>query len=132
VKSWLPLNEADTGGAVRMLSELLHQKGILTQSEMARVNGPGHAPVVPRCFASFRPCWKPPFPQPLRRRPSRNLRGPKQESPVPPVTSAARFPVQLYGTILWNAFYNTAGTNIEDIPLLATKRGTDSLREFSV
>jgi len=129
------IERADTGGAVRMLSELLHQKGILTQSEMARVMGPGTPPssqgvrFVPAVLEAAIPAASPaagaapPQPQPA---------GPKQESPVPPVTSAARFPVQIYGTVLWNAFYNTAGTNIEDIPLLATKRGTDPFENFGM
>jgi hypothetical protein len=34
--------------------------------------------------------------------------------------------------VLWNAFYNTAGTNIEDIPLLATKRGADPYENFGM
>ena len=34
--------------------------------------------------------------------------------------------------MLWNSFYNTAGTNIEDIPLVATKRGTDPFENFGM
>jgi hypothetical protein len=30
----------------------------------------------------------------------------------------------LYGTVLFNAFYNTASNNIEDLPLFLTKQGT--------
>jgi len=35
------------------------------------------------------------------------------------------FPLQVYGTVLLNALYNTALTNIEDIPLFVGKRGSD-------
>jgi len=35
------------------------------------------------------------------------------------------FPLQVYGTLLLNAVYNTALTNIEDIPLFTGKQGSD-------
>ena len=40
--------------------------------------------------------------------------------------------MQAYGTLLWNSFYNTGGTNIEDIPLVASKRGTDPYSNFGM
>jgi hypothetical protein len=34
--------------------------------------------------------------------------------------------VSLYGTVMLNAFYNTAGANIQDIPLFLAKQGSDT------
>lgn len=114
------IDHADAEEAVRMLSAMLYDKGVLTRSEIARLGGasslgPGDARLVPATMATSTQAAAP-LPQPVK---------PRETSAAPAVTSAARFPVQIYGTVLWNAFYNTAGTNIEDIPLLATKRGTD-------
>jgi hypothetical protein len=114
------VERADSAESVRLLASILYQKGALTESEWARVN-PGDAAMdgvraVPAALTQMKPAAQPPR---------------AQEAP-PPVSSAARFPVQIYGTVLWNSFYNTAGVNIEDIPLLATKRGTDPYENFGM
>jgi hypothetical protein len=121
------IERAETDDAVRLLSAMLYQKGILTPSEMARVYGPaagaaGEVRFLPAVATTAAPAVQTPRPQTT----------PNQTADVPAVTSAAHFPVQIYGTVLWNAFYNTAGTNIEDIPLLATKRGTDPYENFGM
>ncbi|MES1262044.1 MAG: hypothetical protein ABUS49_09930, partial [Acidobacteriota bacterium] len=51
---------------------------------------------------------------------------------TPEVTSASHFPIQIYGTVLWNSFYNSAGTNVEDIPLVASKAGSDPHGNFGM
>ncbi|HEV2690160.1 MAG TPA: hypothetical protein VGV35_16495 [Bryobacteraceae bacterium] len=114
--------------AVRLLTAVLYQKGILTQSEMAQVRGPaapgGDVRYVPAVMTAATPVAGSAIAPPQSTS--------KQEATVPPVTAASKFPVQIYGTVLWNAFYNTAGTNIEDIPLVATKRGTDPFENFGM
>ena len=52
--------------------------------------------------------------------------------PSPEAVEKAFERLQLYGTAIWNAFDNTAGVNIEDIPSLATKRGTDPYQNFGM
>ncbi|HYT91289.1 MAG TPA: hypothetical protein VEL76_21430, partial [Gemmataceae bacterium] len=115
------VERADSTESVRLLASMLYQKGVLTDSELARMNPGGAATmdgvrVIPAVMAQAMPVAQTPKPQ---------------EAP-PPVSSAARFPLQVYGNVLWNTFYNTAGVNIEDIPLLATKRGTDPYENFGM
>ncbi|HYL72591.1 MAG TPA: hypothetical protein VEU96_00210 [Bryobacteraceae bacterium] len=121
------IERAEANDAVRLLSAALYQKGILTQAEMARVSGPatvapGEVRFVPVVATTTTPAVHTAQPQSTTR----------QTAEIPAVTSASHFPVQIYGTVLWNAFYNTAGTNIEDIPLLGTKRGTDPFENFGM
>jgi hypothetical protein len=52
-------------------------------------------------------------------------KGPETVSNAPAVTSQSKVPVTLYGTILLNAFFDTSLNNIEDIPLFASKKGSD-------
>lgn len=130
------VEHADAEEAVRMLSAMLYEKGILTRSEIARVGGSGGvAPILGSFEAKLVPALlTTPVPGPVAMAAAPAVQqaavapakpGGTTTSAAPAVTSAARFGVQVYGTALFNAFYNTAGTNIEDIPLLATRRGTD-------
>lgn len=124
------IEQAGADDAVRMLSAALYRKGILTQSEMARVSGPvagpsddlRFLPVVASTVAV------PPSVH-TAQAPATTTAGTTQ---IPEVTAASHFPVQIYGTVLWNSFYNTAGTNIEDIPLVASKNGTDPNGNFGM
>ena len=85
---------------VAVLAALLQAKGVLTAAEMARV--------APRTDVSAQAVARPPQP------PST---GSKLDTEAPPVTADSKFPVSVYGTILMNAFYNTAATNMSDVPL---------------
>jgi len=120
--------------AVRLLVAVLYQKGVLTPMELAEVRGPaatmpGNFEYVPTVFTAA-PREAVAVSQSSSIAPPQT--GTKQQTSVPPVTAASKFPVQIYGTVLWNSFYNTAGTNIEDIPLVATKRGTDPFENFGM
>ncbi len=86
--------------ATRVLAAMLHEKGVLTDAELARVS-PVAGPRV--------------APAPLR------------QEPAPAVTSQSKFPITVYGTVLWNAFSNTAALNNQDVPLLASRQGSDTL-----
>jgi hypothetical protein len=103
------LERANPAEAVSLLTDLLQKKGVLTNAEVARVNG------------SDSPAAANPRPAPV-----------KQPEAAPAVTAASRSPLQIYGTVLWNAFENTAGVNIADIPLLASKRGVDPFENFAM
>lgn len=109
------------GKRVEVLVSILEQKGLLTDADLARLQeatGPrtGDAGVrlVPAAVATVAqaPAPAPPKPAP---------------EAAPPVASQTRVPVTVYGTLLMNAFYNTSLANIQDIPLLAGKQGSDTL-----
>jgi hypothetical protein len=129
------IERAGADDAIRMLSTALYKKGILTQPEMARVYGMVPAPssessddvrflpaVATRVVATTAPAVPP----------TQTATTTAGTTQIPQVTSASHFPIQLYGTVLWNSFYNTAGTNIEDIPLVASKNGTDPNGNFGM
>src|ERR1041385_659174 len=106
---------ADPEKRVQLLASILEEKGVLSRAEVARL--------MPRSDASdsnlaaqLRPAVYKPDPAPQA------VSGPKPAESAPAVTSQNRFPVTIYGTLLTNAFYNTALTNIEDIPLFAGKQ----------
>lgn len=84
---------------VAMLAGLLQQKGLLTAADLARLS-----------LAVDRPV---------------SAQGPRQKAEAPPVTAQSKAPVTIYGTLLLNAFINTAATNIQDVPLFADKQGSD-------
>ena len=110
--------------AVALLTDLLARKGLLTASEVAAVvQGPpkGAVRFVPVTAAKS-------LAEPVPAQPPRSS-GPETAGAV---TTASKSPLQFYGTILWNAFGNTAGTNVEDIPLVASKNGADPYQNFGM
>lgn len=96
----------------RLLAAILVSKGVLSDAEAARVGAQPEPRVVAAVAMAVPPT------QGLREAPER---------PPPPVVAQSKFPVMIYGTLLWNAFFNTAVTNIEDVPLLLGKQGADPL-----
>ena len=110
---------------LRVLVSLLETRGVLTTADVARIStGAGDqtltasARIVPAVYTNAVPAPAPAAPQAAPKK------GPETAS-VPPFTSQSKFPVTVYGTVLLNAVYNTALTNIEDIPLIAGKQGSD-------
>jgi hypothetical protein len=124
------IERAGADDAVRLLSATLYERGILTQSEMARVSRPaagvpGEARFVPVVATAAVPA--------VTASPAQSANAQSTATvQTPEVTSASHFPIQIYGTVLWNSFYNTAGTNIEDIPLVASKAGSDPYGNFGM
>ena len=115
-----------TGSAARVqtLASILAEKGLLNNSDLTRLAqaSSGAQPaepvrLVPAVLATGAP-QPPGGPKPAPK--------PAPE-PAPAVTAQSKVPITVYGTLLFNAFYNTALTNIEDIPLLAGKQGSDAL-----
>ena len=91
---------AAQGERVTILAGLLQQKGLLSGADLAQLS------IAPRPPA-------PPAPQ-----------GPQQKE-APPVVAQSKVPVTIYGNLLLNAFMDTAGTNIQDVPLFTSKQGSD-------
>ncbi len=108
-------------GADRLstLAAILQTKGILSQGDMARLS-PAPAPVANADTAKALPVAAAKGSEPPTSRPS------STPSLDQSFKTGKRVPVSVYGTILFNAGYNTAGTNIEDVPLLLTKQNTDA------
>lgn len=103
---------------VGTLAALLKDKGLLTDADLAQLSSPVSQPstgveaAAPGTTQHARPA-----------RPA----GPSTDTSAPPVTAESRFPVSIYGTVLMNTFFNTAATNIIDLPLFAAKQGSDAL-----
>ncbi len=93
-------------------------KGILSQGDMARLS-PAPAPVAPAETTAALPVASAKASEPPTSRPSAT------PSLDPSFETGKRIPVSLYGTVLFNAGYNTAAANIEDVPLFLSKQNTD-------
>jgi len=93
---------ASPAGRINALAAILQNKGLLTTAEVAQL---GMAPAAPK-----------PAPRPVVA---------AAAAPAIPVTTTSRVPVSLYGTLVFNAFANTAAANIEDFPLFASKQSSD-------
>lgn len=110
------LQSAPSEDRVRILASLLQVKGVLSSAEVASVTRNASVPLIPVVYASSSAAsavQQPP------------AKGPESASTAPPVTSPNKVPVTVYGTVLLNAFYDTSLNNIEDIPLFASKEGSD-------
>jgi len=110
------VESAAAGERVDRLAAILQQKGILTGAEFARLSagestGPAAA-VVAGAGTSGVVAGSPPAKT-------------RQTSSVPAVVAQSKVPVTIYGTLLLSSFYNTAGTNNQDIPLFTTKQSSD-------
>jgi hypothetical protein len=99
------LESSPSAERVRVLASLLEAKGVLSATEVATVIK------APMAMAVVQP--------------QTPAKGPEAASPAPAVTSQNKVPVTVYGTILLNAFFDTSLNNIEDIPLFASKKGSD-------
>ena len=98
---------------VNLLAHILRERGVLSADDYARVSDQSQDS-QPHLVMASAPAAPPP--QAVADKPA----APKGE-----VLTQSGFPLEVYGTLLLNAVYNTALTNIEDIPLFAGKQGSD-------
>ena len=120
------LNSALPEDRMDILVAMLRDKNVLNGEEIARIRGNPEQPVrgvnailVPAVYSPAIPT-APAEAQPAQRT--------VETAPsAPPVVTASKFGATFYGTLLLNAFYDTALTNIEDVPLLTAKQGSDAL-----
>jgi hypothetical protein len=120
------VESASSDRRVDVLAALLEQKGLLSGKELALVRGDGDSMTVAR----FEPAvYTPPMVTPTVVAPPAQPRteAPAATATTPPVTAQSKFPVTIYGTILFNSFFDTAVTNIQDVPLFAAKQNSDPL-----
>lgn len=89
-----------------ILADILQEKGILNSGDISRLS----TPVV---------STRPDAPETAKSTSQTNTNS------TGVVDTKKDLPVSLYGTLLWTAGYNTAPFNFEDVPMAATKQGTD-------
>ncbi len=129
---------AGPDGGLRLLAELLREKGVLTEVDAARVQALAgttgstsvDARMVPAVYSppgASMPGALPASALPTQAVPASGSPGPAAGQDAPSVTSKSKLPITVYGTILLNSFFDTAGTNNQAVPLLLTKQGTDPL-----
>jgi hypothetical protein len=106
------VQSAGVSDRVGALAAILQRKGLLSDAEVAQFRGAA-SPAQPVVAAQAVVPAKAPAPS-----------GAAQVADLP-VVSRAGSALTLYGTILTNAFYNTAPGNIQDVPLFASKQGSD-------
>src|ERR1700693_2247551 len=109
---------------VRSLAFLLEVKGVLSAAEAAAVTRnpayDGQNPsvrLIPAVYTSPTTA--------AAVQPQAPAKVPETQSAPPAVTSQSKGPVTLYGNILLNSFFDTSLNNIEDVPLCASKKGSD-------
>lgn len=117
----------------RMLTAMLAAKGILNAEEVARLNAAAsqqEAHVVPAVYTPAAPNVSPaptvaatttaavvPEPQAPANGPDTNA--------APPAISLLHDAITLYGNLVLNGMFDTSLNNLEDIPLFASKKGSD-------
>ena len=109
------VQEAGPAGRLSLLTSILQERGILNAADMAKLpgasrqTGSSDGEIAVLAKGNEPPISRPSSPATLEGS----------------FKTGKRIPVSLYGTLLFNAGYNTAGTNIEDVPLFLTKQNSD-------
>jgi hypothetical protein len=117
------LEQLDTEQSVRLLTSILQEKGLLDNTEAARVQNGIEA------IATTAP------PAVQSQSPASAVQPPQRPQPAPAegsVTAQSKFPVTIFGTLLWNSFYNTAASNNTDIPLFASPNAPGPVENFGM
>ena len=112
------IESAAENARVSALASILQRKGILNETEVAQVSTRRDTPPVGAVQVV-------PVSAQAARAPAASPQPPPRRTADIPVTSETHVPVILYGTLLFNAFYNTAPNNIQDVPLFLSKQGSD-------
>lgn len=105
------VQSADEHSRLTILAGILSERGVLNSGDLARLSIPSGSGAEKEVAA------KAAAPPPL---------GGSTATASAEVSTKKSLPVSLYGTLLWTAGYNTAPFNFEDVPMTATKQGTDT------
>ena len=114
---------ADEHNRLSLLTGILRDKGLLNPADLARLSltpldgVPTSKPVAVEASASSLPREQAP--------PGSSI---SQASDVS-VTTKKQVPVSLYGTLLFTAGFNTANFNFTDVPMVASKQGSDPVSD---
>jgi hypothetical protein len=110
----------DAEQSLSLLTSILQEKGLINGAEAARIqSGVDAIPANARPAATSQSVAS--VTQPSQ---------PHQTAPAEAVQS--KFPLTIYGTLLLNAFYNTAASNNIDIPLLASPKAPGPVHNFGM
>jgi hypothetical protein len=117
------VEQLDAEQSVRLLTSILQEKGLINVTEAARVqSGVGATP------ANARPA--------VQNKAAASVVQPAQQPQTAPavgsVTTQSKFPLVIYGTLLWNSFYNTSASNNTDIPLYASPKAPGPVENFGM
>jgi hypothetical protein len=102
------VQSADQNARLATLAGILKDKGVLDTQDIAKLSLPS-SPVLPAVGSN------------PREAPALAKNAPMEI----PVTTKKGVPVSLYGELLFTAGYNTADVNIEDLPMIVSKQGSD-------
>jgi hypothetical protein len=101
------VQSADQSARLALLAGILKNKGVLDSGDLAKLSVPATPTVTP-----------------IPADPPKTELANSSNVPVP-VTTKKGVPVSLYGELLFTAGYNTSDFNIEDLPMIASKQGSD-------
>jgi len=118
------VEQLDAEQSVRLLTSILQEKGLINGAEVARVQSGAETQPV----ANTRPTVQNQSVAAVVQPPQRKQTAPAEGS----VTAQSKFPVTIYGTLLWNSFYNTAASNNTDIPLYASPNAPGPVENFGM
>ncbi len=111
---------ADEHSRLSVLAGILQEKGLLNSGDLAKLSLPANSQPQDSVTAAAAAS----APAPLVATGGGSQTG-TSTSVEAKVSTKKALPVSLYGTLLWTAGYNTAPFNFEDVPMTATKQGTD-------
>ncbi len=111
------ISSAPPPDKLNTLTAILQEKGVLNGTDIARLSPSSTAPSSTTAPAQTLALAKGIEPPTVRPAPSPALDA--------SFKTGRKVPVSLYGTLLFNAGYNTASANIEDVPLFLAKQNSD-------
>ena len=103
------VENADQLSRVETLASILEDKGVLDGGDLAKLSLPSAHGAPASTTAT-----------------TEASAAPKTSVDIAPVTTKKGLPVSLYGNLLFTTGYNTANFNIEDLPMIASKQGSDA------
>ena len=118
------LSRVQTAGQqyrLSVLATILQEKGVLNSSDLARLSPPYTTP-APSAKQTTELAKVEPAASLVSSQPSPTS---ASEQTQVAVTTKKQLPVSFYGTLLFTTGYNTADFNFGDVPMVATKQGTD-------
>jgi hypothetical protein len=106
---------ADQQSRLTTLASILQQKGVLNSGDLAKLSIPSGMPPAASAPQAVAARSEPPPPSPTT----------SPTTMETPVTTKKGLPVSLYGTLLLTMGSNDAVFNYEDVPMIASKQGSD-------
>jgi hypothetical protein len=118
---------ADQSARLKVLAGLLQQKGVLNSTDLAKLSLP-QAPAPALAGPSSAAIGPAPAPTTVLASSGAAVSAPQASVPKSPAeaNTGSGTPVTFYGTLLFNAGFNTVGSNISDTATIANKSGSST------